>query len=388
MLLKNLDIIKQGQGHIHIVGDKIKKIYFDPEDISVKDELELDCKGALAFPGLINSHDHLEFNLFPQLGNYHYKNYVEWGDDIHRQNKEVINDVLKIPKEIRVQFGIYKNLLNGVTTVVQHGEYFQLSDPIIDIFQDSYSLHSVCLEKKWKLQLNRPFRRPRPFVIHVGEGVDLESKEEINELTRWNLFKRKLIAIHGVAMTEKQARSFEALIWCPDSNFFLFNATADINKLRQHTKILFGTDSTLSANWNLWEQLRLARRTQQLSDEDLFDSLTTTASDVWGFNDIGSLKTGKGADIVVARQKNEGDLLDRFFDINPADILLVIKKGKVVLFDESMYNPMARLGNQNFSMVSFTKGKKYVKGDLPALLKDIKQYMPQIQFSFIDYLPG
>ena len=28
----------------------------------------LDMEGALAFPGLVNSHDHLEFNSFPTLG--------------------------------------------------------------------------------------------------------------------------------------------------------------------------------------------------------------------------------------------------------------------------------------------------------------------------------
>jgi cytosine/adenosine deaminase-related metal-dependent hydrolase len=36
----------------------------------------LDLNGALAFPGLINSHDHLDFNLFPPLANRIYNNYT------------------------------------------------------------------------------------------------------------------------------------------------------------------------------------------------------------------------------------------------------------------------------------------------------------------------
>ena len=54
----------------------------------------------LLFPGLINSHDHLDFNLFPQTGNRIYNNYTEWGKDIQYQNKETINAVLKIPQQI------------------------------------------------------------------------------------------------------------------------------------------------------------------------------------------------------------------------------------------------------------------------------------------------
>src|SRR5438094_463304 len=84
---------------------------------------QLDFENCIAFPGLINSHDHLEFNLFPRLGNRIYADYTEWGRDIHATNRDAIEAVLKIPKPLRVQWGIYKNLLNGVTTVVHHGEH-------------------------------------------------------------------------------------------------------------------------------------------------------------------------------------------------------------------------------------------------------------------------
>src|ERR1700690_2993994 len=61
----------------------------------------LDFDGALAFPGLINSHDHLDFNLFPPLANRIYNNYTEWGPDIHANNKAAIEPILRIPQPLR-----------------------------------------------------------------------------------------------------------------------------------------------------------------------------------------------------------------------------------------------------------------------------------------------
>src|SRR5450432_867507 len=188
----------------------------------------LSFDGAIVFPGLINSHDHLDFNLFPPLANRVYKNYGEWGPDIHRQNRQEIDAVLKIPQALRTQWGIYKNLLNGVTTVVNHGERLVTNlsssgqgDELIRVFQDCHCLHSVGFEKNWKWKLNRPFTGTIPFVLHVGEGTDREAEQEIDRLIRWNLFSKPLIGIHGVAMREDQAKGFRALVWCPVTNFFL-----------------------------------------------------------------------------------------------------------------------------------------------------------------------
>ncbi len=382
MLLCNLNMIGlESTRCILIENENIKDIVDDEKLISDNsDAIRLDFDDAIALPGLINSHDHLDFDLFPRLGNRIYDSYVDWGADIQQHDKKIIETVNQIPKRLSVQWGIYKNLLNGVTSVVHHGEYLKIENPIIDIFQNCYSLHSVGREKNWKLKLNTPFAKHQPFVIHVGEGTNKESCEEINQLIRWNLFKRQLIGVHGVSMNIQQAKAFEALIWCPDSNLFLLGATAAIDKLKKQTKILFGTDSTVSASWNLWEQLRLARKTELLSDRELIDALTESPASTWKLDALGLLKKGNKADILIARIKDRRDFINGFFQINPVDILAVFKLGLIVLLDESLYQQGKQYLKNNFSKVYIDGQCKYVKGELAGLTKEIKTYHPDVKF--------
>lgn len=332
----------------------------------------------ITFPGLINSHDHLDFNLFPQLGNHIYKNYTTWGDDINKNNIGQINAVLKIPQELRTQWGMYKNLLSGVTTVVNHGKKLNIDNELITVFQDCYSLHSLNYEKKWKWKLNDPLKKNKPFVIHTGEGTNEEAQNEIDELINANWLKKKMIAVHGVAMTIKQAKAFEALIWCPASNYFLLDATADVEKIKKNTAIVFGSDSTLSAGWNIWDHLRMARKTEQLSDQELLDAVNTVAAKIWNMNN-GAIAKNKSADIVVAKKKQDRSDMDNFFSLNPEDILMVISKGNIVLFDECL---QGQVKMQSFNRVIINGTVKYVQGNLQALSQNIKQYYPEAIFPF------
>jgi cytosine/adenosine deaminase-related metal-dependent hydrolase len=381
MILSNVQIVGEtGSKNIHINNGIISSISNDVAT-ALSQELVIDLGDAIAFPGLINSHDHLDFNLFPQLGNHIYKNYVEWGDDIHAQNKPAIDAILKIPKELRTKWGIYKNLLNGVTTVINHGEKLDIPVNIITVFQNCHSLHSVKLEHGWKLQLNSPFAKKFPFAMHVGEGTDNDSHEEIDEVIKWNLLKRNIIGIHGVAMDTKQAASFQALVWCPGSNFFLLGATAAIDNLKSKTKILFGTDSTVSANWNIWQQLRIAKETKLLTDKELIAAVSTSAAGIWKLNNTGTLREKHYADIVIAKNKNTAaNNTDNFFGLNSQDILLVISKGNIVLFDELLRVQLQYITITNYSRIFIKGSAKYVSGDLPLLIKEIKKYNPDCSF--------
>ena len=382
MQLCNLKIIEKVEPvNIEVSREHIKNITSYAKNKILKTRDSIFFEDSLAFPGLINSHDHLAFNLFPQTGNRVYKNYVEWGEDIHARNKEMIRSVLKIPQQLRTEWGLYKNLLNGVTTVVNHGEILHIDNEVISVLQNNHSLHSVGFEKKWKWKLNTLFKKNWPYVIHIGEGTDKISHEEINELIKWNLFKRKIVGVHGVAMDEYQAKAFRALVWCPASNNFMLDASAPIDELKMAVTILFGTDSTLTSSWNLWDQLRTARNTLHLTDQELFDSLTKSPATIWKENNIASITANKQADIIVANSNNKTGY-DAFYALNPEDIQLILHKEKILLFDEAIKNQLKAI---DLSITAFSKiginGKiKYVFGDVPALMNEILSYYPDAVF--------
>jgi len=379
MILNNVTLVDNNDlVNVQISGNTITNV--TSADISYKtDPIQLTFDNALAFPGLINSHDHLDFNLFPQLGNKIYSSYTEWGKYIHENYKEDISKVLKVPLLLREQWGIIKNLICGVTTVVNHGERLQTPNPLITVYEQYYCLHSVQFEKKWKLKLNNPLKRKLPVVIHVGEGRDEVSHREIDQLIKWNLLKKTLIGIHAVAMSEDQAKSFNAIVWCPQSNYFLLDKTAPIKRLKNNLPILFGTDSTLTGNWDIWDHISLARKTEMLTDRELYHSLNINAATIWKTNNK-EISINQDADIVVAEKKNNQKGVGAFFSIEPKDILLVIHQGNIRLFDATLYSQLTQTDLSGFSKIYVEGVCKYIRGDVPALMNSIKQYYPEADF--------
>lgn len=381
MILANVRLADSGHlVNIKLVGDKIAEVNLSPIDAG--DDLLLHFDDCIVFPGLINSHEHLDFNLFPQLGNRVYNNYTEWGAYIHQEFKAEIATVLQVPQYLRTLWGMYKNLLCGVTTVVNHGEVLSVDNALINIIENTHDLHSAAFEKRWKLKLNNPAKRKLPVVIHTGEGTDEVALKEIDSLIWWNKLGRDLIGIHAVAMTPTQAPYFKAIVWCPQSNYYLLNKTAAIQKLKPFTNILFGTDSTLTGTWNIWEHIKMARNTGMLNDTELYEALTKTATSIWGTNN-GEIAKGKTADLVIVKPKNKPAGSGAFYATQPADIQLIVHNGNIRLFDQELLPKLVvKFKGKQFSLIHLGDSYKYVEGDLGALTNDIQSYLPGAAFPF------
>lgn len=71
--------------------------------------------------------------------------------------------------------------------------------------------------------------------------------------------------------------------------------------------------------------------------------------------------------------------MESLYQTNPEDILLVLKNGEPVLYDERL---LAQLKGRSLGFSSFliNGSRKYTSYDLPGLVRGIRQFLPSFEF--------
>ena len=300
------------------------------DDAGVATRIHLD--DVIVFPALVNSHDHLDFSLYPTLGDPPYADVDEWGRDVHGRYASIVSTIEEVSPELRRYWGLLKNLACGVTTLMDHSEAsnescFEIPVRTIRPFR---FVHRA--DTRWAWLQARRTRGDGPLVFHVGEGISEKVRRRSARFLRRLKGRGPLIGVHGISLSANDAQYLDALVWCPVSNFFLFDETADIASLKCTTQILFGTDASISADGSIWDHLRAARQCGGLSDAELLDSVTTTASRAWGLDDT--------RDFVIARRRHT-DPWESLYQVTAADICAVVSQGRLALLSEEFYSDIA-----------------------------------------------
>jgi cytosine/adenosine deaminase-related metal-dependent hydrolase len=91
------------------------------------------------------------------------------------------------------------------------------------------------------------------------------------------------------------------LVWCPSSNDFLFKRTADVRAFDDAERLALGSDSRLSGEGDLLDELKAAQATRQLSAEGLARTVTTGAAQLLRLAHAGRLFPGGPADLTIIR---------------------------------------------------------------------------------------
>jgi cytosine/adenosine deaminase-related metal-dependent hydrolase len=113
------------------------------------------------------------------------------------------------------------------------------------------------------------------------------------------------VLVHGVAFCRDAAdrviNAGAGLVWCPSSNQFLFEATADVRAFDDADRLALGSDSRLSGEGDLLDEIKAAHATRQLSAEGLWRTVGAGAARLLKLKDAALLAPGLRADLTIMR---------------------------------------------------------------------------------------
>jgi cytosine/adenosine deaminase-related metal-dependent hydrolase len=303
----------------------------------------IDLTGYLVMPGLVNAHDHLQFSLFPRMGNPPYRNYIDWGEDIHAKFPDIIAMYQEIPKDVRLRWGGIRNLLCGVTTVCHHDRLWptlQAEDFPIKVVQQYGWAHSIALGGDIQ-QAHASTPEGSAFIMHACEGVDDLARQELYCLNQLSVLQAGTVLIHGLAIDDSGAALMReqkvSLIVCPSSNDFLFATLPDIAVLGAIENLALGNDSPLTAIGDLLDEVRFVTSKCGIARDTAYRMVTEAPAAVLRLTKgEGSIRVSGSGD-VIAVQDTGHEAADRLPTLSFVDIELVIVAGDVQLASETIF---------------------------------------------------
>lgn len=341
LYFENARVVDSARGEIgttlRIARGRIDGVNVAPQ----RGDIHFDLDNAIIAPAFLNAHDHLELNNFPRWKNRpRYANAREWaieGNARLDSDAEIVA-ARRVPLADRLFVGGLKNLLSGATTVAHHNPCHaplrakNFPVRVVKLYGWSHSLYlSPDFARDYR---NTP--RSAPYMIHLAEGTDADAQTELAQLDDAGALADNTVLIHGVGLTETQrAHAIQkraALVWCPGSNFFLLNETARVREFSDAHLLAVGSDSRLTGERDLLDELRAARETKQISNDALLRAVTSDAAQILRMRDVGNIERGMRADLVILPNAFRS-AADALGNLARADLRAVLLDGQARVAD-------------------------------------------------------
>src|SRR6185503_4703750 len=186
-------------------------------------------------------------------------------------------------------------------------------------------------------------------LIHVAEGkrTDPDSIKEFDLLKERGFLAPTTAVIHGVAFDKsdfgKMRLAATALVWSPQSNMILYNATTDVvTAFREGVSIALAPDWAPSGAKNMLGEIQYAAKLNKttlggfFSNQQLFEMATSIPARIARIDDkVGSIQPGLFADMFLLHG-DPTQPFDALVQSKPQDISLVVVNGVPIYGDATL----------------------------------------------------
>lgn len=347
-------------------------------------------------PAFFNAHDHLLGTYWPRVERKEkYKNWKEWDDQLHGYGDNPVSPTKlernNIPNFVIYNLGAYKNLISGVTTVMDHMPHKINKDVLPELpirtIQEYGIAHEVSqFDLRWGDSFFVEHRRAKkhrwPFVTHINEGFDDESKKGVQYLKMYKALDEKTVLVHGMNLSDEDitdiANAGSSIVWCPFSNIGMFGQTLRVRDcLKAGINICLGTDSPLTGGMNFLEEIKFAFEIyQQLYNEELdpfelLKMMTLNPAKAFGYEDLGIIEEGYKADFIIIKTE-KANSLDFLKNIEIENIEALFSDGKIVFCTHEFLDKYPDLNWDELSEVKINGKDYFIKGELDLFMKEMR----------------
>ena len=190
-------------------------------------------------------------------------------------------------------------------------------------------------------------RKKAPYVIHIAEGFDEESKLSLQKLDEEGALGEYTVLIHGLSLSEydldRIAKAKSHLVWCPVSNHWIYGSSSPIAKaLDRGINVCLGSDAAMYGSTNLLEDMRSSSKNyleasgKDLSAKTLLEMVTSNPAEAFQLKNHGSLAVNSTADFFVLKGKYPQDPFRSFAEAEIPEIFLVVRDGYPLYGDASL----------------------------------------------------
>lgn len=310
--------------------------------------------GGTIFPGLIELHNHLSYNVLPLWDvPPDLTNRAQWGrlPDYRKLISGPMQVLGRTPGlvEAIVRYVECKCLIGGVTAsqgialFSNQGirRYYRgIVRNVEETNEEALPEARTRISDVDATQADRFLQRLQSsscLLLHLSEGIDVQARRHFQALQlpdgTWAITPA-LSGIHCAGLLEEDFATLGehggSMVWSPLSNYLLYGATARIETAATvGMTIGIGSDWSPTGSKNLLGELKVAKLASDamgsvFSNEDILAMATINAARILKWDTvIGSIEPGKRADLLVIAGR-KGDPYERLLGARESSIILVV----------------------------------------------------------------